>query len=589
MSRLSIAASAALVGLHFLFVAAYVEPSLSGPDASGYFAQAKMLATEGRTYQEIDAPLQFLGAHWLDAGDGRYFSKYPPGLPLMLSLPYRLLDPRAAFWVDPLLASLALIALFLIARRWMADGWGGVAVALMAVNPLANENALGGFAHTAVAAFLLWGIYFLIRWRRSGALGWAAAAGLCVGFIPAIRYAEVLFAAAFGLFAVLVLTGSPGPRTDEPSPVRRHSLFAMLGGLALPVLALAVRNQLAFGAFWRTGYAISGEQKGFGWSYLWEHWLPYLEELVASGMGPLFGLGVIGLAVLCARRETREHGILLTALIVPTTALYMAYYFQPSPRFLLPTFYLYTLAGVWLLRLLSDALGRPARAATVLAVILTALWGVPLSVQAMSRVERQRAALARVTDIIDQHVPGGGVVLTDNAVGQHLDFLGRWRVGHLEALTMSRRLAARFADDSFAATGADRTRFRAIDRFAKYAAGSREERLEAVRADLEVWVGSSGEVYLLGRQSELSEWRQQLDSRDEISELATVQLEVSDVAGVGLPGRDRLRRMPPRLRAGTAGARDPAGRFPRLQGGVGGPGLFTAGSEPLTLLEWNWP
>ncbi|UCF19203.1 MAG: glycosyltransferase family 39 protein, partial [Gemmatimonadota bacterium] len=550
------------------------------------FAQAKMLAAEGHTYQEIDSPLQFLGAHWLDAGDGRYFSKYPPGLPLILSLPYGLLGPTAALWVDPLLASLALIALFLIGRQWMGSGWGLVAVALMAVNPSANGNALGGFAHTAVAAVLLWGIYFLIRWHRTGAPGWAAAAGLCVGFIPAIRYAEVLFAGAFALFALLVLSVREGERAGWTSAVRRRGGLALFGGVLLPVTALAIRNQLAFGAFWRTGYAISGEQTGFGWSFLSDHWLAYLEALMGSGVGLLFGLGIVGLAVLCDRSETREAGILLTALIVPSTLLYMAYYYQPSPRFLLPTFYLYVLTGVWLLQLLSDALGRPARVATVAVVTLTAFWGIPLSVRAMSRVEQQRAGLTEVTKVVEEHVGNGAILLADNAVGQHLDFLGRWRVGHLEALIMSRRLSAQFSGDTPDPTGAGMNRFGAVDRFGRYAAGSREARTGAVRADLEEWVGSSGKVYLLGSQSELADWSQQLSSGHDVLELAVIELPVPDVAAAGPLGGARPLRNAQQLRA--AGTRGAVGRLRRMPGAIARAGLFTAGTEPLALMEWSW-
>jgi hypothetical protein len=546
------------------------------------------LAAEGHTYQEIDSPLQFLGAHWLDAGDGRYFSKYPPGLPLILSVPYGLLGPAAALWVDPLLTSLALIALFLIARRWLGSGWGLVAVVLMAVNPLANGNALGGFAHTAVAAFLLWGIYFLIRWRCTGAPAWAAAAGLCVGFIPAIRYAEVLFAAGFGLFAVLALSGREGERADWMSAVRWRGGLALLGGFLLPVSALAIRNQVAFGAFWRTGYAISEEQTGFAWTYFADHWLSYLEGLMGSGVGLLYGFGIVGLAVLCARRATREPGILMAALIVPSTLLYMAYYFQPSPRFLLPTYYLYVLAGVWLLKLLSDALGRPARVAIVAVVTLTVFWGVPLSVRAMSRVEQQRAGLTRVTEVVEEHVGSGAVLLAENAVGQHLDYLGRWRVGYLEALIMSRRLSAQFSGDTANRTGIGMNRFRAVDRFGRYAAATGEEREEAVRADLEAWAGSSDKVYLLGPQSELAEWRRQLGPDDEIQELATIEVPVPDVSAAGLAGRARLRRDAQQLRRAAAYTQGQVGRFRRSPVGIARPGLFTAGTEPLVLLEWSW-
>ena len=106
---------------------------------------------------------------------------------MLLAVPYALAGPAAALWVDPLLASATLLGLFFLCRLWLGPGWGLVATALMATNPLVNQHAVPGFSHTAVAFLLVWGIYALARWTRDDSWPWLVVAGLCVGAIPTAR------------------------------------------------------------------------------------------------------------------------------------------------------------------------------------------------------------------------------------------------------------------------------------------------------------------------------------------------------------------------------------------------------------------
>ena len=589
-------AAIALVILHFAVLACFHEPALSGPDANGYFAQAKLLATEGQTSQVLDSPIQLTGAHWIDAGDGRYFSKYPPGFPLLLAVPYRLFGPAASLWLDPLMASLTLLALFLICRHWVTPGWALAGTALMATSPLVNEHAVAGFSHTAVAFFLLWGMYGLLRWTQHHSPGWLALAGFCIGMVPTIRYAEVLYAGAFALFIILRLRDTRPTGAGALATVATAALPA-----AVPMSLLAIRNHRAFGAFWRTGYAASQEQTGFGWGYFADHWASYLEGLMGPGMGLLFGLGVFGLAVLCTRPDTRQRGLFLVSLILPTTLLYMAYYWQPDPkslRFLLPTYYLYTMAGIWLLSLMAERLGRPAVIGTIVVVGLSVVWGSSRSLESLALQQDRNAALVHITRAVEQHVPAGSILLVDRQVGQHLDVIGRWRLGQAEVLSGADRRSRVFgpgqrpgwggplapgstppgtqpsprdaAPGDRAAATADPRDMRdgpnpmaggAMQRLARYRGLREPERSAMVCQDLIAWAGEDSCIYVLGAKEEITAQMRRLGLGNSWQELATIELPQTEEPG-GRPGRGARRARPGFPgRLGMAGPGGPLGPF----------------------------
>jgi hypothetical protein len=136
-------------------------PAISTPDAQGYFCQAKLIARKGSSSFEPESPLQFVGPHWFVGANNRYHTTFPPGLPLILAIPYKIFGYRAALLVNPIFASFSLLGLFLLCRGWVGEGWALLAAVLLAVNSFANEHALFGDSHTAVIFLVIWELYFM--------------------------------------------------------------------------------------------------------------------------------------------------------------------------------------------------------------------------------------------------------------------------------------------------------------------------------------------------------------------------------------------------------------------------------------------
>jgi len=583
---------------HFWFLATYFEPAISTPDANGYFAQACHIATEGRTWFEPDTLLQYVGMHWLKTDGDRYFSRYPPGLALLLAIPFRLAGPEASLWVNPLFATLTLEGLYLLCREWIGEGWGLAAVAAMAANPVANTRALAQDAHTAAAFFLVWGIYLLARWSKSLSPAMAFLAGLCLGIIPTVRYPEALFGLGVGLFMLLHL------RWERKFWV---SLAAGIGGALIPIGLLMLRNHLAFGAFWRTGYSLTNEQTGFGWNYFRRYAVSYIENIQGDGAGLFTALGLTGLAALCFRRDTWRQGLLLLALIVPTTLLYMSYYWAPqrmtdaTMRFLLPTFFIYAVAALWCLKLLAESRLAGACAAAVVLVAITACWGIPRSGETLSRFKQTNAVLSKVTDAVAEHVPAGSILFANSQIQQHLDFIGKWRLGDDAILQGrgARRGPGRREQDTDAPSPRQADKTKAIEE--RYG-NLWSRRLPALMLkDLEEWAAPEGKVYWLGVHRQM---QRLVPLSHRLKVVATIKLpRIDDPASRqggrpgfarggpgGPPGGDRPGGPPGGRFAGPPmGGRGPGqfGRGPRGGGPMGGMRLLLSG-EPLTLAEWTF-
>ena len=368
VSGLLMAGYAAVLARHFA-------PAISTPDANGYWAQGSLLATTGRTWFVPQSDVQYVGMHWLVAPDGRYFSRYPPGLAVPIALVYRLFGPSATVLINPVLALAALLGMFLLTRRLVGPWWGALSIVLLVGSPDFVRHSLQNDSHMAVTALLIWGMWLLLRWHQDSRWTDMLLAGIVLGAIPTVRYPEALYALGVGAMLVVSLWRQP----------QRWPQAAIgLAGALVPVLPLMVRNHLAFGAFWRTAYSLTHEQTGFSREYFRAHAVDYLQALNADGVGLFFGLGLAGMALLWFRRDLRPWAAFLSFAVVPITLVYMAYYWVPggfghepaAMRFVLPTFACYYLAGIWLLSSLCQSLARGAGIAT--AVLLGGchlVWG----------------------------------------------------------------------------------------------------------------------------------------------------------------------------------------------------------------------
>jgi len=470
----------------------------------------------------LESPAQFIAPHWNAGVNGRYYCTHPPGLGVILAIPYILLGYGAATWVNPLLASMSLIAVFLLCRRLTGPYWALLAAALVALNPFANEHALFGDSHVAVQFLLLSALLCLMQMSKTGAsTAWGLAAGLLTGAIPASRYPELLYLPALGLFTVLMA---------RRRRVTVRSAVAFTVGVALPLALLLARNQIAYGGFWRTGYVATGEQAAFSVAALVQHAPTYLWKLLAEGAWLMFPFGVAGIVALLIDRETRHEGLLLTGLIAPVTLLYMAWYWRPDPqsmRFLIPTFPLYTVAGVWMLRRL---IRKPRVALWVSAGILavTAVWGVPRAVMGMRHLERDNRVLADITAMLGQHVPPGSVVVAGIGVQQHLDFVGYWRLADAGLVAARPSVAGQDRGPGHL-TSEERE-------LLKLPTGARWDTfIDAVWE----WAGDGSRVFLLAKPAEALHWERRIPAGTHLEQLDSIELPIGQTPRRNGPGGRR--------------------------------------------------
>ena len=426
-SRLTLIFAVLISMIHFVFIMSYFQPAISTIDANGYYNQARLIATNLNTFFETESDVQHISPHWHHADNNRYYSTYPPGLPAIIAPIYHLFGPKAALLVNPIMASLSLIFLYLICRMWIGEWWGLLAAAFMAFNPVANQYALSSDSHTSTLFFLVCAFYFLIRWEHKHSVWSAFAVGFCLGIIPAIRYPEILFALAFVIFALLSF------RKDRST---LYSFAAALIGFILPLIALLIRNHLAFGAFWRTGYGLMpmALEPRFGWSYFTRYAFKYLQKLQGEGVGLMFGFGIAGIALMFSNSLAWKRGVFLAMIIVPVTLLYMSYFWSPdfmSIRFLLPTFPIYILAGTWFLNLVVQQSRKAAVIVTAILILFAASWGIPVSMASMGRLKTVNEPLAKITKVLKEQVDPGNVVIANGNIQQHLEYIGLWRLASM--------------------------------------------------------------------------------------------------------------------------------------------------------------
>ena len=587
-------ALAVLLVVFTLYLAHYYAPAISTPDANGYWAQGSLLAKTGRTWFTPASNVQYIGMHWLVAEDGRYFSRYPPGLAVPIAGVYWLFGYAATVLINPTLSVLGLFGMFLLARRLLGPWWGVLGALALAVTPEYVRHAFQNDSHMAVTALLIWGMWLLLRWHQEGRWPALFGAGMVLGAIPTVRYPEALF--ALGVGGLLLLHLYRQPRRW------RQALIGLAGAL-LPLLPLLWRNQAAFGAFWRTAYCLTNEQTGFAWTYFQAHAVDYVRALNGSGVGVFFGLGLVGMALMWFRRDLQPWAAFLSLAVAPITVLYMAYYWVPgrlggesaAMRFVLPTFPCYYLAGLWALQ--AVAAGLPRRAGLSAALLVGCchvLWGAFTIAAETPRQCYSRQALAVLTRELRQRLPPTAIIVSSPAVLQHLDFVRIWRCADLSVLRPRLgRLGRRAGADPSAPKPMQAEKQRIEGE--KYAGQGLFGRERAIAYDLREWAGE-GPVYIVGSDEEMQRLAPSYFGGRYLKGAVRVAMPAAPSAGRGEGGR-----------RGPGGAAEGALAGPGGLGGGGGPGLpgdlargpraqgpgggllgLSPDVRELVIAEWTW-
>ncbi|MGH2487220.1 MAG: ArnT family glycosyltransferase, partial [Ktedonobacterales bacterium] len=333
-------------------------------DASAYLFSAKTFAS-GRLWVPTPAADRFPGAFMLDV-HGMRFTQYPPGTGVMLAVGILL---GAPWLVEPLLGTLALLGIGLIAARLYDRRVATIAVLLGVLSPFYSYIAASYLSHAVALFFLVWGFWLLLRFAQGGA-GWnlplavaffgmaqltrdqvgLAAAGVMVAITIGLSWRRLL-----GLFIGREAGVDGQPSSHVSSLLDSPRLIAVVAALAVALLFAAAN--LAYNAALTGKATVSprllfnpGDHFGFGMGvgFYGQHTVAAgfvnLDELLTSLAIDLFGwpfyltLAFIFVPFILRRAILADWLLLVGGMIL--TGAYIGYFYHGiylGPRYLFET------------------------------------------------------------------------------------------------------------------------------------------------------------------------------------------------------------------------------------------------------------
>lgn len=206
------------------------EHLLGGRDSGTYLATAGWLAQEGTifvdagsgAFGEYDELEYFVPGFYDRGGDGNLEPQFMHAYPAMLGTLIDIGGVRLGLGLNAVIASLTLLALFALARRFMASWAGGVAVGTLALSLVFTYYARTPFSEMTMALFVVTGIWLLgvAEERLDSSLG--LLAGIALGAATLVRLDGLVLllpAAAYLQFA--------GARQQVLQPVMRRARLGM--------------------------------------------------------------------------------------------------------------------------------------------------------------------------------------------------------------------------------------------------------------------------------------------------------------------------------------------------------------------------
>lgn len=331
-------------------------------DASAYVFAAKTLA-QGQLTAPAPPLSQFFPGPFTVIFKGRWFGQYEPGTALTLAPGFWLHVP---WLVEPLLGTLALLGIGLIAARLYDRRVATLAILLGCLSPFYSYLAASYLSHTIALFYLVWGFWALLRYTQGGA-GWnLLLCGLCFGMAALTRDLVVLLFTAILLPGGVLLCRKRIAR--RRLQLRRLLWWGALLALALVFLALYLGYNLLLTGDIRTtprSLFFAGDIWGFGHGigFYGQHTLAAglvnMDEILTSLQTDLFGWPFSLTLAFCALpflsgRARKADWFLLVALLL-TAGSYIGYFYHGiylGPRYLfedLPFLLLLSARGILLL------------------------------------------------------------------------------------------------------------------------------------------------------------------------------------------------------------------------------------------------
>ena len=314
-------------------------------DAVAYLFAAKMYAT-GHLSVPIPPAVDRFPGPFMVQFQGRWFTQYAPGTSLTLVPGIWLGVP---WLVEPLLGTLALLGVGLIAAQLYDRTTATLAVLLGTLSPFYSYLAASYLSHTVALCYLVWGIWALLRFLQGRSAWHVLLSAVLFGMAGLTRDLVVV------LFVCIIV---PGLLLLSWERIRREWRRWLLPGVAfIIVLLLFVEITLGFNKlltdnWWTTPRSLffSGDHWGFGpgvgfyGQHTFASGLVNLDELLTILAIDLFGWPFyLTLALLCipflTGKATRSDWFFLISTLLMTFA-WIGYFYHGiylGPRYLYET------------------------------------------------------------------------------------------------------------------------------------------------------------------------------------------------------------------------------------------------------------
>jgi len=331
------------------------------PETPFQFAGRMCIITEPFGPADASKPAQY-----------RVYAKYPFGFPLLAAIGRLIGGLDGMYFVNPVCTILACYFAYFLFRQAVSPFMSILGVIWLACNPLVLFYANDSNSHASTLFCVTIGFWGVLSWLRTRQNWRAWIGGFALGYACTIRYSEFLLVLPV-LFAALL--------NFRFTWTKAWGSLSLMLAWSIPIAVLAFVCWVSFGAPWKTGYTYCRESTGFAWKYLSGdfgdpsmqregNWETLITQLNHTGLFVLWPLAIAGLFAMLG--SAWRLGMLLALWILPSTLLYMLYYWAPNGentvgymRFFMSIVPGLIFAGLWILDRSLVALKGERRASLV--------------------------------------------------------------------------------------------------------------------------------------------------------------------------------------------------------------------------------
>lgn len=379
-----VGAAFAALALGLSYYAYHFAPATA--DEIAQLWHARILA-HGRVALPADANPQFFAVDNV-IDHGAWYSEYPIGGPLVLTLGYLM---HAPWLLDPLLGGLTAVALYHFARRAYGETQGRAAAVLFALTPVALLMSASYMNHVPVLFLTALSLALLTEWERAASrrrsAGLAALIGLALGLMATIRPLDaVVVSVVVGVFQLAIIRRTPARWRD----LAVQALAGAVGVAPLLYGNWATTHgvfHFAYEVLWGPGHRLGFHVDPQGVAHTPLRALvlaaKYVSELNSFVSGwPVPALLVAIIALVSLRRTTRWDALLL-GLFGAQVLAYALYWHDGEflgPRFLYTALPMLVVLLARTPFIMADRYGGYWRHAAPLAVLacIGVAWLVPM-------------------------------------------------------------------------------------------------------------------------------------------------------------------------------------------------------------------